>query len=199
MRPRHPKSKVRILEKAIPLFARAGFSGVSMRDIAKKVGVSAAALYYHFPDKRALYLQAMTQSFADKARALLDVLTTTGTSEERLSGFINRFCKVMQQDPDFLAFLQREMLDGDEIRMQMIAEQVFQEPFRAIEELSKELAPDFDPHMLAISMAGLVIFHLERKTLHLYLPGGRPEHNDPEVIAQHVTKLLLRGLKERDG
>ena len=92
-----------------------------------------------------------------------------------------------------------EMLDGDEIRMQMIAEQVFQEPFRAIEELSKELAPDFDPHMLAISMAGLVMFHLESKTLRLYLPGGKPEHNDPEVIAQHVTKLLLRGLKRENS
>jgi len=48
-----------IFHKTIPLFANSGFSGVSMRHIAKAVGVSIATLYHHFPDKQALYLRCI--------------------------------------------------------------------------------------------------------------------------------------------
>jgi AcrR family transcriptional regulator len=38
VRPENPKNKKDILKLAIPLFARGGYSGVSMRQIAKKLG-----------------------------------------------------------------------------------------------------------------------------------------------------------------
>ena len=59
-----------ILERAIPLFARLGFHGVSMRDIAAEVEMQAAALYHHFADKEALYLAAMAYAFKDKSVVL---------------------------------------------------------------------------------------------------------------------------------
>uniref|UniRef100_UPI003452EAA2 TetR/AcrR family transcriptional regulator n=1 Tax=uncultured Acinetobacter sp. TaxID=165433 RepID=UPI003452EAA2 len=40
----------RILNCSIVLFARSGFHGVSMRQVAEAVGVTVAALYYHFKD-----------------------------------------------------------------------------------------------------------------------------------------------------
>ena len=67
-RPVKPKSKTDILDLAIPLFAKSGYAGVSMRDIANVVGIKAASLYHHFPDKQSLYLQAMARAFEDKAQ-----------------------------------------------------------------------------------------------------------------------------------
>ncbi|MFK5914772.1 MAG: TetR/AcrR family transcriptional regulator [Woeseiaceae bacterium] len=179
-----------IIEKSIPLFARSGFSGVSMRDIAKTVGISGAALYHHYPDKQSLYVAAMGHAFADKASTIETTLDNTGTPEERLEYFVTNFTKQIANDPDFRALLQRELLDGDDERLKLLADNVFVEPFKAIKKLAQEMKLDCDPHLMAISIAGLILFHFETQSIRRYLPGGLKKHNDPKVIAQHVIKLL---------
>lgn len=184
-----------ILDKAIPLFARAGYSGVSMRNIAGAVGITQAALYHHYPDKENLYLAAMAHAFADKAAGITAALQSDGTAMERFERFIVSFTQLMASDPDFRALLQRELLDGDETRLELLAEQVFVEPFRAMTGLARDLAPDCDPHLLAISMAGLVLFHFETAPIRRFLPGGAKRHNDPKVVAKHVLRLLGGALR----
>ena len=70
----------------------------------------------------------------------------------------------------------------------------FEKPFKAMTQLAEELAPECDPHMLAISMAGLVLFHFESAPVRQFLPGGLQGHDQPEVIAQHVIRLLTRAV-----
>ena len=181
---------VLILDKSLPLFARSGYAGVSMRDIAKAVGISSAALYHHYPDKQSLYVAAMGHAFADKASGIQAILHNIGTPEQRLEQFVTNFTKQMASDPDFRALLHRELLDGDEKRLKLLAENVFIEPFKAIKQLAQEMALDCDAHLLAISMAGLILFHFETESIRRYLPGGLKKHNDPKVIAQHVISLL---------
>ena len=183
-----------IIDKSIPLFARSGYAGVSMRDIAKSVGISGAALYHHYPDKQSLYVAVMGHAFSDKASGIQSALDNSGTSEQRLERFVISFTKQMANDPDFRALLQRELLDGDEKRLKLLAENVFVEPFNAIKQLAQEMALDCDAHLLAISMAGLILFHFETESIRRYLPGGLKKHNDPKVIAQHVISLLTEGI-----
>ena len=194
-RPVKPNSKTGILDLAIPLFAQSGYAGVSMRDIASVVGIRAASLYHHFPDKQTLYLQAMARAFEDKAQGFSEALIVTGTPEKRLAGFVQIFTSLMSKDPEFRALLQRELLDGDETRLKLLAREVFREPFIAMEALADELAPGCAAHMVAISIASLILYHLETAPLRRYLPGGKARHNKPAVIADHVTRLLLNGLK----
>ena len=183
-----------ILNKAIPLFASSGYAGVSMRDIANEVGISGAALYHHYPDKQSLYVAAMGHAFTDKAAGIASALDSNGTALDRLERFIISFTELMAGDPNFRALLQRELLDGDEERLRLLANQVFEKPFQAMTQLAEELAPDCDAHMLAISMAGLILFHFESAPVRQFLPGGLQGHDQPEVIAQHVIRLLTRAV-----
>ena len=162
-----------------------------MRDISKAVGISGAALYNHYPDKQSLYVAAMSHAFADKASSIHSALDNTGTPEQRLERFVTSFTKQMASDPDFRALLHRELLDGDEERLKLLADNVFVEPFKAIKQLAKEMSLDCDAHLLAISMAGLILFHFETESIRHYLPGSLKKHNDPKVIAQHVIGLLM--------
>ena len=41
----------RIVAEALDLFAEQGIDGTSLREIAERIGVTKAALYYHFPSK----------------------------------------------------------------------------------------------------------------------------------------------------
>jgi len=179
-----------ILDKSIPLFAKSGYAGVSMRDISKVVGISGAALYHHYPDKQNLYIAAMSHAFADMAISIQSTLDFKGTPEERLIYFTTNFTKQMANAPDFRALLHRELLDGDDERLKLLADKVFVEPFIAMKDLAQEMALDCDPHLLAISMAGLILFHFETESIRRFLPGGLKKHNDPKIIAQHVVRLL---------
>lgn len=179
-----------ILNKSLPLFARSGYAGVSMRDIARAVGISGDALYHHYPDKQSLYVATMGHAFSDKASSIQTALDNTGSPEQRLERFVTNFTKQMASDPDFRALLQRELLDGDEKRLKLLAENVFIEPFKAIKQLAQDMALNCDAHLLAISMAGLILFHFETESIRRYLPGGLKKHNDPKVIAKHVISLL---------
>lgn len=54
-----PITRDRVLDVAEALFARHGFSGTSMRDIAKEAGLTAPSLYNHFEGKDALYVAVL--------------------------------------------------------------------------------------------------------------------------------------------
>ena len=189
-----PEALDAIFGEAIPLFAQSGFTGVSMRHVASAVGVSIATLYHHFPDKQTLYLRCIEKAFLSKAEGLEEVLSEQGTKEEQLQRFIYRFTCLMSEDSHFRRLLQRELLDGDETRLRVLAKDVFQAQFQGITDLAKRLAPQCDSHMMAISMVGLTLFHLETTPIRPFLAGGKTEHNNPKVIAEHVTQLPLNGI-----
>ena len=52
MNSREKNTKERILEEALKLFARSGYMGTSMNDIAASLGVTKAALYKHYTSKQ---------------------------------------------------------------------------------------------------------------------------------------------------
>lgn len=63
----------RILETANNLFVNKGYHGMSMREISDALGVSKAALYYHFKDKEELFL-AILKIYLDEMSQTLDRL-----------------------------------------------------------------------------------------------------------------------------
>ncbi len=172
-----------------------------MRQIARAVGMNAASLYYHFPDKQTLYVAAVQQAFASREFVLSEILSLDIPVQEKLHRFIKRICDFMQEDRDFSALIHREILDGDgdETRLQLLAGHVFQTFFSNVIRMAKELAPDRDPHLLAISIFGLVAYHYQTTPIRIFLPGGKPEHNDSDVVANHVTSLLLMGLGRKEN
>ena len=50
----------RILGVALELFRERGYEGTSIRDIAERMGMTKAAVYYHFPSKEELLVDVLT-------------------------------------------------------------------------------------------------------------------------------------------
>jgi AcrR family transcriptional regulator len=65
-----PKTRDRILEAALDLFAEEGFSGTTISEIERRVGLAAGtgSMYRHFPSKEAL-LQAAVEHEVTRCRA----------------------------------------------------------------------------------------------------------------------------------
>ena len=179
-----------ILKASVTLFARQGYDAVSMREIAAAVGVQAAALYYHFPDKSSLYLSVMKYAFADVMANTAVVLAEDAPPLVRLKRFVVALIKDMTRRPELLLLVERERLADDPDRLRLLVDEVFAKPVTALIDVAQELAPEQDPMMLAGSIVALVLHHLEGGSIRRFLPGWRPEHEWPETLELHVLGLL---------
>jgi AcrR family transcriptional regulator len=54
-------TKEKILESARYLMGKSGYSGVSINDIAKNVGITKASIYYFFKNKESIYLEILKE------------------------------------------------------------------------------------------------------------------------------------------
>ena len=64
-----------IVAAAMPLFARKGFAGATIKDLALAAGVSEALLYRHFPNKEAIYVAILARAFKEAANDKLRFLS----------------------------------------------------------------------------------------------------------------------------
>jgi AcrR family transcriptional regulator len=83
-------TRERILKAAVPLFARHGYAGASVRAIVARARVNQAAINYHFGGKEGLYQAVLASAFAALTRVgELDAATLAGLPrEEALRRFV---------------------------------------------------------------------------------------------------------------
>lgn len=77
---RGEETRRRLIEAALPVFARDGFDGVSIRRIAEAAGANVAAIAYHFGGKRGLYV-AVAEAVAARSAAGLAPLAAGVAAE----------------------------------------------------------------------------------------------------------------------
>ena len=196
-----PKRKTEedILELSIPLFAQRGYDGVSMRDIASAAGLTPAALYYHFPDKDHLYLNAVAKEFAEKAAPLKCALEGPGDAWARLEAFVTETAQLLAAEKDFLRLMQWVQIDNDDTRNRKLAEHVFEPLFTSVYELAGELGPNHDAYMLTISIFSLIVFPFQKGEGRQLMPGYHPDKDKPEVLSRHVIGLLRAMQSQADS
>ncbi|WP_299357042.1 TetR/AcrR family transcriptional regulator [uncultured Shimia sp.] len=97
----------RVRTAALSLFARHGYAAVSMRQIAREVGVQAGALYNYTPDKQSLLFDLMQTHMTDLMAARTDE-PTGGTALERLEAFTRFHIRFHSARPDevFIAYME---------------------------------------------------------------------------------------------
>lgn len=186
-----------ILDRCLRLFADKGYAGTSMRDIAREMDLSVAAVYHHFPSKRDLYAAVASHAFRDKKPALLAAISGQGPAEDRLRSLMRRYAELVSDDPVFHRFFQRELLDADEQRLQLLAKNFFYEAYAEIQDLIREVAPSFDPYMFLTSMFAMVMYHYQLGNMHNYLPGVPNRVNDPAYVTDHVMRMISEGLGQQ--
>ena len=191
-------SKEYILQTAVTMFSKQGFSGVSMRDLAKAVNMSTSAVYHHFPNKQVLYLDAVHSAFAKQATAFDEVWSTELAADEKLGRFVSCLARVLTTDVDFRRLMQRELLDADDERMQLLAKEVFQEQFSHLMAVIEQLSGSQYVHFSALSVIALVCDIIQMQPLSRHLPGWQAEHEQADFIAEHVMNLLMNGIKSKE-
>ncbi|MEO5334011.1 MAG: TetR/AcrR family transcriptional regulator [Magnetococcus sp. YQC-5] len=191
----HSKTAVKILEASLPLFAARGYNGVAMRDIAQTVGITAAALYNHFPSKETLYFKALEYAFANKVDTFATDLAKAKDLDGRLLCIVVFWIEIFSGDVILRSLLQREMSDADEQRLQLLLDRVFLPIYQGADDTIEELAKGkMDKNLLFFAIIGLILSHFQLTPIRKRLPGAKPEHEDADVITSHILTLLRHAL-----
>lgn len=85
----------RILDRAEFLLQRAGYHGVSFREIAAGIGVKAASIHYHFPSKGDLIEAVLVRARTRFETALDGIRAVAGTGPEQLRAFAALFTSTL--------------------------------------------------------------------------------------------------------
>ncbi len=102
--------KEKLLQIAARHFSKHGYEGVSLDAIAKEVGITKAAIYYHFKDKDALY-EAVLLFRLENLIAHIKASITAQNPEEKLRQYIESFGAFLEEYPCFAAILAHEFAD----------------------------------------------------------------------------------------
>lgn len=86
--PRGGDRQLQLLDIACRLFAERGFNGTSLRDIAEEAKVTKAALYYHFPNKEALFAKIVLESLEALLNRVRDACAAVDGPEEKVRVFM---------------------------------------------------------------------------------------------------------------
>lgn len=90
-----PRTRERILEVALALFAEKGYEATSMREIAEHLGITKAALYYHF-DSKADIVRAMLADTERRVAELAEWVRQQPCSAELSQQVLARWSDIMQ-------------------------------------------------------------------------------------------------------
>ena len=106
-------TKRQILDSAYHLFAKNGYRGSSLRDIAEQAGIKAASIYNHFKSKEEIF-EAV---FIEK-HPLFDILSILDsvegeTAEDLLTNAVIRLNEELLGDPDLLNLFFVEVVEMD--------------------------------------------------------------------------------------
>jgi TetR/AcrR family transcriptional repressor of nem operon len=89
---------VRALDVAERLLQGRGYNGFSFGDVAAELGVTRAALHYHFPSKAQLGA-ALIERYADRFTTALAVLDATAPdAPARLAGYVELYRQVLGEE-----------------------------------------------------------------------------------------------------
>lgn len=183
-----------ILAAAADLFARQGYAAVSMRDLAAAVHLTPAALYYHFPDKSALYSAVIGHVFKAPSHMFMALLEEKASDREILRKLIALIAEAFYRDESLCRLFRRELLDGDDKRLAILTEEILRAPFDALRPLMQRLVPEHDALLSATSIFGLILAHIELIPLQERLT-GLPGTGDPiQQIVRHINHVVFHGL-----
>lgn len=95
-------TRARILAVAARLFATQGYAGTSIKDISDELGMTKAALYYHFASKEVLLHELVSQPIL-AMREVMEVERDLTATAERTQFVVDVVTAMAGCDPDVIA------------------------------------------------------------------------------------------------
>jgi TetR/AcrR family transcriptional regulator len=159
---RTPDTRERVLQVSQALFAERGYSGTSLRDIAKRIGIKAPSLLHHFPSKQQLYLAVLDKMFESLEDAANAIAWGRGSRQERMRQAVADAIDFIAGRPDFVRIMWKEMADESGVGRQVLKRRLPPLFSTAVNFIFRgqregEFRPEVDPHHFMWSLNSITV------------------------------------------
>jgi AcrR family transcriptional regulator len=107
-----PGTRSRILATAAEEFGARGFAATTVDRIARRARVNKAMIYYHFPNKRALYTTIVRDRYTTITDRLQTIAAEPLPPDRKLDRLIETLVQAIDDANQFLPIFLREVADG---------------------------------------------------------------------------------------
>jgi AcrR family transcriptional regulator len=191
-------TRERLLAAARSVFARAGFHGASVEEIASEAGFSTGALYSNFEGKEDLFLVLMEREIEEHAREIAAAVRAQASMADRATGGAQQWMTMIEREPEVLLLFMEFWAYGvrdEEVRPKVAAR--FAQVRQLLTRLIAEAVREFDL-VLAIPAEQLAV------AIDALADGiARQKLADPDAVPDdlmgRVLALLLAGATRPAG
>jgi AcrR family transcriptional regulator len=197
------RTRARLLDAAIRLFADAGFKRVTVRAICRAARANVAAVNYHFRNKLGLYREVTEVGIAvlQETTALAIEAASNGTPEEKLRAYIRVMTErlIALGGHEWLQrFIAREMADPTPALSSLVDRGLkprLEYLGRIIGEML-DLPPD-NPRVLecVTSVHAQILMFRDNPITQRLRSRAKARNPTPEQIAEHITAFSLAGIR----
>ncbi len=180
-----------IADVAVKLFSEHGYTGTTMRDIAKAVGVLPGSLYAHIDSKDQLLLEIVSEGISRFLGIEGELKGTRASAIDQLRTAIRWHMSVVAEDPQrtLVVFHQWRFLEEPNRSKAVVMRRRYAEAFFRIIDLGKasgEFSPALDTRVAVFGVLGALNWVPE-----WFSPNGAMTASE---IAERLADTLIRGL-----
>ena len=182
-RQKKPPRRETIIEAASALFARNGYDGTSMRDIAAESGILAGSLYYYFASKEEMFAAVHEQAINRLCTGTLQAINPAADPWTRLQqaseGYLTTMLSSATQSS--LIITEFPLRRSGKLRAKLVTdrrrfEAIFSEIVDAL-----PLAPDVDRSYWRLALLGMLAW------THVWYDN---KGDSPNQVAQQLVDML---------
>lgn len=178
-------TRARLLDAAMELTAEGGYSSASVAAIAERAGVSAGALYRHFPSKVDLFSELFRAMAERELTAMHAAAAEAGSHLERLDAVLTTYATRALSHPRLSWALVYEPVDPRLDAHRLESRTVYREQMSALIAAAIDAGelPGQDPGTSAAAVVGAMAEALLSPTS----PPARASTPDPELVGRVVA------------
>jgi len=183
-----------LLAAAVRVFARSGYHGARVGDIAREAGVAHGLLYHYFASKEDVLRAIFRENWGELLERFRAVERSDEPADEKLEGIAKILLRTWRNDPDLVTVMVREVA-----RSRLLTEEVegVREAFAIVERIvvqgqgAGRFRSDLDPRL-----ASWLVYGGLEEVLTGWVLGQLPDGDDAVPKAEQTAiRLALGGLR----
>jgi TetR/AcrR family transcriptional regulator, cholesterol catabolism regulator len=189
-------TKELILEEAARLFAEKGYAAATTRQLAERLDVTRASLYYHVDSKEDLLHQICVESLTEMRRAVDAAIDPSDSAIQQLRTLIKTHLieTLRRQVHSTTMLLEMRALDGVRLREVLALRDAYDRLVDDILRRAKDegaIRADIDVRTLSLALLNLVNW-----TVVWFRPSGR---QTAEQLARQFADVFINGARAQGG
>jgi len=183
--------KDEIIKTAAKLFKEKGYSAVTMRDLAKAMGIKAASLYNHINSKQDILKDIIISLAEEFTEGMKAIKSSQGTSIEKLKAIVKLHVDITSRNTYGMASLNNDWMHLEEkLEYYLQLRSNYENEFRdiLIEGINQCEIVDSNVDVTLFSMLSTL------RSLYLWIP--QKDDLNPERLAQNLSDVLIDGINK---